>query len=410
MRRKIAYLLHRFPRVTDTFISREIRSLQKAGTEIKVISVWKPREAETATELLQAWRGDVTFLLPRSIPSILWACLAAAFGSPLRFASALRLALATARPGLRGLLYQAFYLGEAMLAARELRKLDVNHIHNHFGDHSGIITMLASVLVGIDYSISFHGPHIFFDGPYAAIRQKVERARFVRCISYFCRSQLMVFSQSADLAPFKIVHCGLDLDRCEFRPPRESVRRLFCAARLAPEKGFEFLLQALALLVARNYDLDLHIAGDGPSKACLQDLARKLGVESRVSFLGNLSEQEVARELSSSDLFILPSLAEGLPVSAMEAMAVGVPVIATNIAGTSELIESGKSGLLIPPTDPEAIAEAIVVMASDYEFRCRAAAAAREKVIEEFDVVKESSKLNACFPQLDRCALDRPSL
>jgi glycosyltransferase involved in cell wall biosynthesis len=397
--KSIAYLLHRFPRVTDTFISREIRSLQKAGTEVKVISIWKPREPETKPELVDAWRADVTFLLPRFIPSVLWSCLAVGLGSPGRFVKALRLALATTRPGLRGLIYQMFYLAEAMLAARVLRRLGVNHVHNHFGDHSGIVVMLASMLSGIDYSISFHGPHVFLDGPYAAIKQKVERARFIRCISYFCRSQVLVFAPDADLTLLKIVHCGLDLARYQFRPPRETVTGIFCAARLAPEKGLEFLIQALALLVAKNYDLQLRIAGDGPSRDYLKDVAKKLGVANRVSLVGNLNEQEVAHELSAADLFILPSLAEGLPVSAMEAMAVGVPVIATNIAGTGELIDNGKSGLLLPPTSPEAIADAVVAMANSYEFRCQAAALARKKVVEEFDIAKESQKLNAYFPE-----------
>ena len=397
--KKIAYLLHCFPRVTDTFISREIRSLQKAGTQVRVVSIWRPSEAETKPELLEDWRSHVTFLLPRPGLSIVWWCIALSLGSPIRFAGAVRLALATAKPGLGGFISQIFYLAEAILAARALRVLGVNHVHNHFGDHSGIVVMLASFLSGISYSISFHGPHVFLDGPHEAIKQKVERARFIRCISYFCRSQILVFAPDADLTLLKIVHCGLDLDRYEFRLPREIVSQIFCAARLAPEKGFEFLVQALAILIAKNYDLQLRIAGDGPSKGRLQDLANRLGVADRISFLGNLSEQEVARELSASDLFVLSSLAEGLPVSAMEAMAVGVPVIATNIAGTSELVDHGKSGLLVSPASPEAIADAVVTMANSYEFRSRAARLARNKVVEEFDVTKESEKLNVCFPE-----------
>jgi glycosyltransferase involved in cell wall biosynthesis len=191
----------------------------------------------------------------------------------------------------------------------------------------------------------------------------------------------------------------LDLGKYQFRPPREPVRQLFCAARLAPEKGIEFLVQALALLIMRNYDVNLRLAGDGPSRAVLAGTARQLGVADHVCFLGNLSEQDVARELSSSDLFILPSLTEGVPVAIMEAMAVGVPVIATNVAGTSELVESGKSGLLVRPTDSQAIADAVVTMIEDYEFRRRAAELGRAKIVNEFDIAKESAKLNKYFLQ-----------
>lgn len=401
---RIAYLLHRFPAKTDTFIKREIRSLQKAGTDVQIISVWKPHGTETTREMLEEWSGNVSFLLPQSALSILRALFAIAFLSPRRFAAAVRLALATSRLGVRGLIYQMFYLAEAMLAAALLRKHTVHHIHNHFGDHSGVVTMLTSKLTGIGYSISFHGPHVFFDARNAAIKEKIGNARFIRCISYFCRSQLIVLSESSDLPSLKIVHCGLDLTKYQFRLPRQEVRQIFCAARLAPEKGIEFLVQALALLIAKNRDVHLRLAGDGPSRAALEDTARKLGVADRVSFLGNLSEQDVAQELSSSDLFVLPSLAEGVPVSIMEAMAIGVPVIATNIAGTSELVESGKTGFLVRPTDFQAIADAVVTMMDDHDFRRRAAELGRAKVADEFDVTKEVGKLNEYFLQCHHSA------
>ena len=113
-----------------------------------------------------------------------------------------------------------------------------------------------------------------------------------------------------------------------------------------------------------------------------------------MAFLGFVTEDEVIRELQDSDLFVLPSFVEGLPVSVMEAMAVGVPVISTNIAGTSELIEDGKSGLLVRPSDSEAIADAIIRMVNDYDFRLRAAELGRRKVVDEFDLETECAKLN----------------
>jgi glycosyltransferase involved in cell wall biosynthesis len=128
-------------------------------------------------------------------------------------------------------------------------------------------------------------------------------------------------------------------------------------------------------------------------------MARDLGVLDHLQFLGYLDEAKTTRELYSSDLCVIPSLAEGLPTSAIEAMAVGVPVIATNVAGTSELIEHGKNGLLVRPSDPEALADAIVMMIEDYDFRMRAAALGRKKVEEEFDVNKETRALGKSLLQ-----------
>lgn len=397
--KRIAYLLHRFPGITDTFIRREIRSLQKAGTDVQIISVWKPQESDTTPAILEEWRDHTQFLLPNSFVSIARILCTSALLSPVRFLSALRLATATSQPGFRGFIYQIFYFVEAVLAAATLQKSGILHVHNHFGDHGGIITMLAAKLAGTTYSISFHGPHVFVDGKYGRIKEKVSGAHFTRSISYFCRSQLILLSEYADLGSFKVIHCGLDLSKYQFRLPRKEVEQIFCAARLAPEKGLEFLLLALKLLCDLNYNVEIRLAGDGPSRIALETTAQDLGISGRVQFLGYLSEERVTQELRSADLYILPSLAEGLPISAMEAMAVGVPVIATNIAGTSELIKNETTGLLVRPSDAKAIADAIVRMIEDHGFRLQAAELGRKKVEEEFDVDKESAKLNECLIQ-----------
>jgi colanic acid/amylovoran biosynthesis glycosyltransferase len=395
--KRIAYLLHRFPAITDTFIKREIRSVQAAGTNVLVISVWKPKDSETTPAIISEWSADTRFILPNSAASILYTVFGMAFRSPRRFLRALCLALSTSRPGIRGIAFQLIYFIEAILAADILRKNSIDHVHNHIGDQSGTVTMLAARLAGIDYSITFHGWPVFFDAKYSRIKEKVRGAAFTRSISYFCRSQLMMFSECNDPRPFKIVHCGLELDKYTFRPPEREVKRIFIVARLSPEKGINFALEALKLLLDQGHDIELRIAGDGPSKEQLKTLTEKLGITERVSFRGFLTENEVISELQKSDLFVLPSFVEGLPVSAMEALAIGVPVIATNIAGTSELVEHGKTGLLIRPSDSQALANAVVRMMNDHEFRLRAAKLGRQKVAEEFDINIETAKLNRCF-------------
>jgi glycosyltransferase involved in cell wall biosynthesis len=397
--KRVTYLLHNFPGITDTFIKREIRSLQEAGTNVNVISVWKPNASQTTPAIMAEWAGETEFVLPRpalSILSSLWGSLVRA---PLRFLQTLVLAFSTSRPGVRGTIYQLFYFCEAVLVAEILRNRPTGHIHNHIGDQSGTVTMLAAKLTGIDYSITFHGWPVFFDAKYSRIKEKVRAAKFTRAISYFCRSQLMMFSESDDPSPFAVVHCGIKIDRYQFRPPRQQVTTLFCAARLSPAKGLTFLVRAVKDLVDNGYDIRLKLAGGGPSLAHLKALAAELGVSASVEFLGFLNEEEVIAALAASDLFVLPSYVEGIPVSAMEAMAVGVPVIATNIAGTSELVENGVTGLLVRPTDNEALKKAIITMADDYSLRLRIAEAARKKVVDEFDVDVETAKLNSCLVQ-----------
>ena len=397
--KRITYLLHRFPGITDTFIRREIRSLQAAGTDVRVISVWRPDERATTSDILSQWALDTHFALPRSASSILSAVFAAAWYAPKKFFGTLRFALTITRPGIRGLAYQLIYFLQAVLVAQELRRSAASHVHNHIGDQSGTVTMLAARLAGIGYSITFHGWPVFFDAKYSRIKEKVLAARFTRSISFFCRSQLMMFSECDDPTPFKVIHCGLNIGKYSFRPPREKIKRLFCAARLSPEKGLTFAIVALRILRDKGYDLELVLAGDGPSKGPLQALTRRVGLSDRVKFVGFLTEDEVISELQASDLFVLPSFVEGIPVSAMEAMAIGVPVIATNIAGTSELIKDKETGLLVRPSDAEALANAVIKMIEDHGFRLRAAALGRKIVEEEFDVDKESAKLNLALLQ-----------
>lgn len=391
---QVVYLLHRFPRSTDTFIRREIRSLVEAGTSVNVISVWKPADADTTSEILQEWSKTTCFLLPRAAPSMVWMVWRTIAASPLRFAKALWLAAKTSTPGIRGLTYQCFYFLEAVLAADVIRNNGARHIHNHFGDQSGIVTMLAACLADIGYSISFHGPHVFIDGKYGRLREKVGGACFIRAISYFCCSQLLFLTESSRDERIKVVHCGIDVGKYVFRPPRKDVRRVFCAARLSHEKGVGFLLDAFESVRQHHREIELRVAGDGPVKAELLAMTTKLNLTESVQFLGFLNEKEMLEELQLADIVVIPSIAEGLPTTAMEAMAAGVPVIATAVGGIGELIDNHISGLLVRPADPDALAKAITHMVQNYEFRMRVAESGRRKVVDEFDIIFESKKLN----------------
>jgi colanic acid/amylovoran biosynthesis glycosyltransferase len=409
--KNIGYVLQYFPGVTDTFIRREIRSLQNLGVKVDVISVWKPKvlrseidsvsqwSIETTPDVLSDWAHETNFVLPASPLFIIITLLASFLRSPIKFLATLHFAFLTARPGVLGLAYQLIYFVQAILVAAVVRRKSIDHMHNHIGDNGGTVTMLSAKFTGIGYSITFHGWPVFFDASNSQIKEKVLRAKFTRSISYFCRSQLMMFSECEDPSLFKIVHCGIDIQRYPFRTPRQEIKRLFSSGRLAPEKGHCFLIRALKSLLDQGYDLELGLAGDGPSKEGLQTLVRELGVEHQTKFLGFLSEEQIIRQLQDADLFVLPSFVEGVPVSAMEAMAMGVPVIATNVGGTSELVENGTTGLLVRPADSHALADAVMSMIDDYQFRKRAAELGRRKVECEFNLVKETEKLKSYFLQ-----------
>lgn len=170
------------------------------------------------------------------------------------------------------------------------------------------------------------------------------------------------------------------------------------AARLAPVKGISFLIGAIALLRERIPHLRLVIAGDGPERPKLETQVRASGLEKAVKFAGWIDD--VAAELPNWDLYVQPSLAEGLGISVLEAMAAGIPVVASDVGGLKEVIDDGVTGFLVPPRDTVTLAERIAQLASDRSLRSRMGDASRAHVIEHFNLERESQAIRTAYEKL----------
>ena len=378
---KLAYLTGEYPRASDTFIQREVAALRALGHEVLTCSIRttghehlvgpEQREEHARTfKVLDACKG------PRLLTAHLrW------LKSPARYVRALKLAWATAPKGVKGRLYTLIYFAEAGVLADELASQGVQHVHNHIAKASCTVAMLASALSGIPYSFTIHGPDIFFEPHHWRIDEKAARARFVACISDFCRSQLMCFAGQSHWNRFHVVHCGVQPD---------GGRELLFVGRLAAVKGLPVLLEAL-----RNLSGDWHLTviGDGPDRAALEVQARGLPVD----FVGYKSQADVAGALSRTDVFVLPSFAEGVPVVLMEAMASSVPVIATQIAGIPELVDHQRHGLLVPPGDEEALRDALEQLLNDPEGRRAMGRAGAERIADAFNIRVEAARLSRLF-------------
>jgi glycosyltransferase involved in cell wall biosynthesis len=393
---RIAYFTNTYPRATDTFIQREVAGLRARGFDVHTFSVRRSGSDHDVSAVL-AEKKTTDYLLPVNPARLLLENLRWLFSAPMRYGAALGLAWQTAQPGLRGFCFQFFYFQEAVLLASRLRRCNITHLHNHLGDASGTVTLLAGRLSGIPYSITTHGPHIFFDPLHWALREKTRDSRFIACISHYCRSQMMLFTDQADWPRLRIVHCGVDPELFRFTPVRPRARRLLYTGRLAAEKGLPVLFESLALLRDKDIDYELTLVGDGPDRAALEMLANRLGIADRLRFAGFADQNGVRDLLMASDIFILPSFAEGVPVSLMEAMACGVPVIATNVGGVTELVEPEKTGLVVPPASVDALAEAIARYLSDPDLRRLVAENGRRKVEADFNLDTEVDRLASLF-------------
>jgi glycosyltransferase involved in cell wall biosynthesis len=395
---QIAYFTSSYPRATDTFIQREVIGLRATGVEVLTCALREPEGANNVSQLILNERKQTKYFLPANPLKLLGLNIRFLLTAPKKYLKALKLALTTRRAGVKGGLYQLFYFQEALLLADHLLANKVHHLHNHFGDSSGMVTMLASQLSGVGYSITFHGPHIFFEPTLLALREKVKYAKFIVCISNYCRSQLMLFSDAEDWHKLKIVHCGVDVDTYSFadKPAHSQTAgpvKLLYVGRLAAEKGVPVLLKSLIDLKKEGYQFHLTLLGDGPERASLEFEVQKHGLTEMVFFGGFASQETVRETLLASDVFILPSFAEGVPVSLMEAMACGIPVIGTNVGGVTELIEHGVSGMVVAPSDEQALKSAIFRYIKHPELRETVRSAARKTVESDFNFKIEVSKL-----------------
>lgn len=393
----VAYVTGEYPRVSHTFIQREIMALRALGLAVETVTVRRP-PAKAVVGAEQEAKSRATFGVIEAAKhplTLLRAHARILARTPGRWVSAARLAWKTRTPGIKAHLWQLFYFLEAGVLVEHLQARGVTHMHNHFGDASGNLTLIAAEMSGLPFSITLHGPTVFFEPYRWALDEKVARSAFIACISHFCRSQAMLFSDEAHWSKLRLVHCGIRTDR--YAPAQGDGGHVVFVGRLDPVKGVTLLLEAFAALRARHPGARLTVAGDGGIRARLEARAKALGLAEAVRFPGYLDEGQVADLLATADMLVLPSFAEGLPVVLMEALAARIPVIATQIAGVPELVEDGVTGLIVPPGDVVALEAAISRLLSDPDLRARMGAAGRAKVEAEHDIAHEAAWLAELF-------------
>ena len=372
--------------------------MREIGYSVETCSIRRP-EARHLTGAEEREAESSTFYVIDAARRQLLAAILSALARPRSLGAALALAWRTAPPGFVGGLKQLAYLAEAMILTRHLRSQGIEHLHNHFAGPSANVAMLASTLSGIPFSYSLHGPSDLIEPFNWHLREKTQRAAFVACISQFARSQAMLHSDPACWPKLRIVHCGVSPERYRGAGPNDTAgNRLVFVGRLAPAKGLRVLFEALAQVHKTRPDLTLTVIGDGDDRDALESLAAPFG--DAMAFTGNLSQDGVAKALVASDIMVLPSFAEGLPVVLMESLASARPVVATRVAGVSELVEDGVSGFIVSPGDPEMLCERILRLADDAELRRYMGEAGRARVVAEFDANKEAARIGALFADL----------
>lgn len=395
----LAYLVSRYPAVSHTFILREIAHLRALGHVIRTASINPPDRALDRMDDGERAEAQATYFVKAD--GATGAATALAYWSakaPRQLWQMLRLARHLAR-GAKGLAYAV----EAAMVARWMAERGLAHLHVHFGNAGATVGVLVKALTQCHLSYTIHGPDEFDDVSGQQLALKMAAADAVVCISQFARGQLMRISAPSDWPKLQVCRLGVDprqFTRASGSGARAAVNML-CVGRLTPAKCQVLLVQACARLRDGGTAFTLTLVGDGPDRARVEAAVAKYGLQQQIKLTGALNQEGVRQVFAQADIFVLPSLAEGIPVVLMEAMCSFVPCVSTPVNGIPELIDHEITGLLAIPGDLDSLVAQLQRLCNSPEERARLANSANLKVRQRFDLagnVRQLSQIFCGFP------------
>lgn len=392
---KVLYLAGQFPAINHSYLLAEIRHLRSLGLEVPVVSISppdRPLEKLSPVEREEAARTYCVKAVPAAQVAIL--NLGEFLRHPLRYLGGLIFALRLAGGSPKRLAYYLAYFAEAILVGRHMREYGITHVHANF---SATVALLVARTFPVTMSFAVYGFGELHDPVGSRLAERIQGAMFVRSINRHGRGQLMLSCPRSEWSKLIYVPLGIDAAEYAVGPPRtaSSPPRLLCVGRLAQEKGQALLLEAIAALSAEGRPVRLQLVGDGPDRVWLENRAAELGIASNVEFAGWVDQARLMALYSEADLFVLPSLAEGIPMVLMEAMAMQIPCVAPRITGIPELIEHGVDGMLFAVADVEDLTRQIRNLLEAPERSAQIGRQARIRVVRDYDMARNTERFAA---------------
>jgi len=397
--RPVAYILKMYPRFSETFVLSEILELERQGVALHVFSLKKPDDGVFHADVARV-RARVTYLpestvlAPRAFAE---AHRAVYQKNPRRYRTALRLALARRRTASLKHFLQAGYI------APVVDRLGVAHVHAHFASGPAAVALHLHRLTGIPYSFTAHAKDIYIDTvDRTELARKLRSARFAVTVSDYNRRHL---EQLAGDGRIVRIYNGLDLGRFSPNGRRDDPPLILAVGRLIEKKGFADLIHACALLRDRGCRFRCQIVGKGALAAELRSRIGELGLGSLVELTGPIPRERLLELYPRASVVVAPCVVgsdgnrDGLPTVLIEALALGIPVVATGVTGIPELVEDGRTGLLVPEHDPAALASAIDRVITERAAGEALARAGRAHVEREFELTTNVSRLRSLFEE-----------
>jgi len=397
-KKTIMYLAPELPALSATFVYNELNELKAQGHEVYASSVHEPSSFAENSKLST---NDVFYLYNLATSQKLSKFVTMSLTHPLKVASTLLMLLSDIISlGVlnRTALGQIYRFYNAVSLADKIIKSDVEHLHIHFAHVPTDIGMYAAKMASIPFSVQAHANDIF--ERCWLLKEKIERSKFFATISKYNITHLQQFSRNNE--KLKLIHCGVVKRNFQQRKslPKNDKFVIGFLGRLVEKKGTIYLLQAAKELQDLNSNVVIEIIGNGPELEDLKQYLKKYRVEN-VSFLGQKPNHEISNWLTRLNCFVLPCVKDkngdmdGIPVSLMEAMLIGVPVISTKVSGVPELVIANETGLIVETKNSEALSNAIlqIIEMSDKEL-LKIVEQAKTHILTHFELEKETSKLS----------------
>jgi colanic acid/amylovoran biosynthesis glycosyltransferase len=408
----VGFVVKRYPRYSETFVVREILAHERAGLEIEIFSL-RPSDDTHFQDLISRVRGPVhhlCFPAPGLQPDVLTSTSVTAANFWLRVADAARI-LPDLWTELEGMCdEQARDVYQAAQIAYLVRQSGIQHLHAPFASDAATVARMAARMAGVSYSFTARAKDIFHASVDPEdLRQKLRDAAGVVTISDYHLDYLRrTFGPLA--AHVQRIYNGLDLEEFPYRRPDDRPPVIVAVGRLVEKKGFDDLIDACALLAVRGREFRCRIAGVGSMQTALQQHIERCRLQDRLKLIGPRPQNEIARVIQAAAVLAAPCIVgedgdrDGLPNVIQEALALGTPVISTDVTGIPEVVRDGETGLLVPQRNPTALADALDRVLADAGLRVRLAEAARRFMEKEFDIHRNTARRRALF----RSAIERP--
>ncbi len=381
---RVNLIVNSFPTISETFLFNLVTGLENRGVQVRVLALSSLNDKSFYKNKLSKWSGKITFLNWVVFISV-WKkfffkkeriVLLKILRKELHIKNKIRL--------LRNWLFVSFDSPDI--------------IHFSFSGIAANFSDVFKVEIDVPIFISCRGSaekiRPLIDSSRASeLGYVLEMATRIHCVSNDMKNTISNYAKINDkvFINFPSIDIGQFKYSQRILNPQDRIR-IVSTGRLHYQKGYVYALNAIRILLDRGFDIEYSICGGGPEEGLLKYMIQELNLHDSVKLMGKVSSSEVAEHLIRADLFLLPSIYEGIANAAIEAMASGVPIISTTCGGMEELIDNGKNGFLVRRFSADEIARAIESLIQDPLETRRMSVEARRKIEEQFNLDLQINK------------------